>query len=149
MLVLTLLLTTNLLVLVDIGSASSTVGSEGVKLVEGTNNGTHSITAKSQIVYLESTFCDALNLVKTEFLKISSVVETSIHMHAAVPSGSFTIATLVLTTHLLLEELSHLLVVRVLILPLVITLSLLLEDATETNKIIMHFRWYRLYCTSR
>ena len=72
---------------------TATVGS-GVKLVEGTNNGTHSITLKSpNSLSGVTTFVMPASGSADEFLKISSV-SGNVHTltYAAVPSGSFTIA---------------------------------------------------------
>ena len=72
---------------------TATVGS-GVKLVEGTNKGTHSITLKSpNSLSGVTTFVMPASGSQDEFLKISSV-SGNVHTlaYAAVPSGSFTIA---------------------------------------------------------
>ena len=72
---------------------STTVGS-GVKLVEGTDNGTNSITLKSpDSLSGVTTFVMPATGSQDQFLKITSV-SGNVHTlgYAAVPSGSFTLA---------------------------------------------------------
>lgn len=75
----------------DIGSA--TAGS-GVKLVEGTNNGTNSITIKSPAsLGADATYIFPGSASADQFLKVSSVNGTEYTLgYAAIPSGSFTLA---------------------------------------------------------
>ena len=74
----------------DVGS--TTAGS-GVKLVEGTNNGTNSITIKSPLTLGLDDITSSLDLVDNQFLKVTSVSGTEYTLgYAAIPSGSFTLA---------------------------------------------------------
>lgn len=75
----------------DIGSA--TAGS-GVKLVEGTNNGTSSITIKSPAsLGADATYIMPGSASADQFLKVTNVSGTTYTLgYAAIPSGSFTLA---------------------------------------------------------